>query len=105
MSILKHDNSINPSLCIPRVDFQITKKQIYEVFEKLDFGKIDRMDIINKKNTKGQEYKCIFIHFKYWNNTERISKIKERIIYNNDVKIVYEFPWFWKISINKWSNN
>lgn len=95
----------NPSLCIPRIAFQTTKEQISKVFHKLDLGKIDRVDIINKKNPKGEEYKCVFIHFKYWNDSDRICKIKERILSNNDVKIVYEFPWFWKIYLNKWSNN
>ena len=92
----------NPSLCIPRVDLHFTKDQIYNVFQKLNFGKLDHIDIIHKKSTKGDEYKCIFIHFKYWYNNEKCVKIKERMLSKNDIKIIYEFPWFWKIYINKW---
>lgn len=95
----------NPSLCIPRISFQTTKEQISTIFNKLDLGKIDRVDVINKKNVKGEEYKCVFIHFKYWNNSEKNCKIRDRLLSNNDVKIVYDFPWFWKIYVNKWTAN
>jgi hypothetical protein len=95
--------STNPSLCIPRVSFCITKDYIFNVFQQLDIGKIDRVDIINKKTLKGEEYKCVFIHFQSWNKTDKVEKIKERLLLKNDVKIVYEFPWYWKISVNKYS--
>jgi len=92
----------NPSLCIPFVDNHFSKEEIIIIFKKLNFGKLDRVDLIQKKNSKGQYYKCVFIHFKYWNNNEKIDKIKERIFTKNDVKIIYKFPWFWKIYFNKW---
>ena len=92
---------INPSLCIPRVSIHITKDFIYKIFQQVDFGKLDRIDVINKKSQKGEEYKCVFIHFKNWNNNDKINKIKKRILTKNDVKIVYDFPWFWKISLKK----
>ena len=41
------------------------------------------------------------VNFKYWYNSEKADKIKERILSKNDVKIVYEFPWFWNIYFNK----
>ena len=96
---------VNPSLCIPRVDFTITKDQIYNVFEKLDLGRINRVDVINKKSPKGDNYKCVFIHFYYWHETENALKIKNRIMDKNDVKIVFDFPWYWKVCINKWKND
>ena len=91
----------NPSLCIPRVDLHFTKEKIYDIFQKLNFGKLDRVDVVHKKTLKREEYKCIFIHFKYWYNNENSEKIKERMLLKNDIKIIYEFPWFWKIYINK----
>jgi len=96
---------INPSLCIPRVDFNITKDQIYNIFEKLDFGRLNRIDVINKKSPKGDNYKCVFIHYYYWYKNEKAIKIKNRILDKNDVKIVYDFPWFWKVSLNKCKND
>ena len=91
----------NPSLCIPRVEVNFNKEDIISIFQQLQFGKIERVDVIHKKNRKGQDYKCVFIHFKYWYNSEKADKIKERILSKNDVKIVYEFPWFWNIYFNK----
>jgi len=97
-----NNNNKNPSLCIPRVDSNITKDQVYKVFNSLDLGSINRVDLVNKKTKMGDEYKCVFVHFTYWNDKEKTNIIKERIITKNDVKIIYNFPWFWKISISKW---
>jgi hypothetical protein len=91
-----------PSICIPRVHNNICKSDIITVFNKLDFGKIDRVDIIHKKSPKGQEYKRVFIHFHKWNHHEYAVKAKERLLSGKDIKVVYDFPWFWKISANKW---
>ena len=89
------------SLCIPRVKNNITKKELMNIFCKLNLGKIDRIDIINKKTVQGDDYKRVFLHFKYWNNNEYTNEVKERLLQGKDIKVVYDFPWFWKISLNK----
>jgi hypothetical protein len=94
-----------PSICIPRIQNNITKSDILSVFQKLNFGKIDRIDIINKKSSRGEEYKRVFIHFHYWNENDHALNAKERLLAGKDIKIVYEFPWFWKISANKWDKD
>ena len=91
-----------PSICIPRINNNVTKGDIINVFNKLDFGKIDRIDIVHKKSAKGEEYKRAFIHFHHWNTHDFALTAKERLLSGKDIKIVYEFPWFWKISANKW---
>lgn len=88
------------SLCIPRVFVNIDEKCVRSVFEQL-LGKIYRVDIIERINEKGEKYKRIFVHFEYWYNTEEAQKAKARLEEGKELKIVYDEPWFWKVSINK----
>jgi hypothetical protein len=88
------------SICIPRVFPNITEAKIRKVFSTLDIGEVDKIDMVSKTNSKGQEYKIVFIHMLKWNNTETIRKMKEKLIQGKDVKIVYDDPWFWKVVIN-----
>lgn len=88
-------------LCIPHVKYTITRKEIMNTLCKLDLGKIDRIDMIDKKTVQGDIYKKVFLHFKYWNDNEDTNEIKERLSRGKDIKVVYDFPWFWKISANK----
>ena len=89
------------SMCIPRVHMTVTRAQILQVFYKLNFGKIDRVDIVLKKSLKGEEYKRVFLHYTEWNTHERAEFVKERLTSGKDIKVVYDFPWYWKISLNK----
>jgi hypothetical protein len=88
------------SLCIPRVFVNIDEKRVRTVFEQL-LGKIYRVDIIERTNEKGEKYKRVLVHFEYWYNTEEAQKAKERLEEGKELKIVYDDPWFWKVSINK----
>ena len=88
------------SLCIPRVFVNIDEKRVRAVFEQL-LGKIYRVDIIERTNEKGEKYKRVFVHFEYWYNTEEAQKAKARLEEGKELKIVYDEPWFWKVSINK----
>ena len=63
-----------PSLCIPRLqNGNIDSSNIRKVFEQLKFGKIQRIDIIERKNDKGEPFKRAFIHFEKWNNNEYVE--------------------------------
>lgn len=98
-------NEANPSLCIPRIDTHLTKKELYKLIYKkmnnLNFGKIKNIDIafINKNNT----YR-IFIHFNYWYIDDKIIECKKYLLQDNSncIKLMYDFPNFWKCFI---SNN
>ena len=94
----------NLSLCISRVMNHITKEDIYNVLNYICLGEISHIDIINKNNN-GDIYKIAFIHFKKWFNTENSNKALERLNNGKDIKIIYEFPWFWKITLNKSKSN
>ena len=85
----------SPSICIPRVFAEITRRQIKEAFIKvLNDDCIDRIDMI-RKNRNNDNYQRVFIHFKY------SSMLKNRLLSGQDIKIVYNEPWFWKCSASR----
>ena len=101
---LKYVAENQPSLCIPRVFSNIDEKRIRDVFEKLDLGKIHHIDILDRKNEKGETFKRIFIHFEKWYWNSNAQEARRRLLSGKDIKIVYDNPWFWKVSANKANN-
>jgi hypothetical protein len=97
-NINSNDINNNPSICIPRVYYYIQKSFIQDIFQiQLKFGKIKKIDIIN---TNDKKYKKIFIHFDSWNSEDGIvNSIKQKLLLGHIIKIVYDFPWFWKCSL------
>lgn len=90
----------NPSICIPRVAKSTTKNNIINIFQyKLKIGLIKQIYIYN---TNDDNFKKFVIHFKHWNDDAH--DIKELINNDNIIKVVYEFPWFWKCSLFKHKN-
>ena len=81
----------NPSICIPKVDRNITKRFIHDVFTRHLLGKIKKIDMIPIK-----KYNRVFIHFDYWYNTQKSLKVKDILANGDDFKIMYVEPWFWK---------
>ena len=81
----------NPSICIPKVDQNISKNFIYSVLNRYNFGEIKKIDMI--KMNKGSK---VFIHFKYWYNTDKSLKVREILSSGLDFKIIYVEPWYWK---------
>jgi len=93
-----------PSLCIPRVFANISKERVEAVFRKLDIGHLERIDMIERTDDKGQTWKRVFVHL-HWNDSELSRSARSRLLCGNDVKIVYEDPWFWKVSANRSTRN
>lgn len=102
---LNHLAENQPSMCIPRVFDNVDEKQIRDVFQKLDLGKIDHIDVIERRTEKGDKYKRVFIHFTKWNLNEDACAARQRLVEGKDIKVVYNNPWFWKISANRWPTN
>jgi hypothetical protein len=87
-----------PVLCIPRVYSNISESRIRRIFEELNMGTLDRIDIVSKHGEKKEKFNRVFIHFRYWNNTENACIARERLLNGKEIKIIYDDPWFWKIS-------
>tara|TARA_B100000925_G_scaffold73143_1_gene51247 strand:+ start:1453 stop:1719 length:267 start_codon:yes stop_codon:yes gene_type:complete len=84
------------TLCLPKIDNNTTKKQLYNVFNRYNFGLINKIDLIDVSQSKRA-----FIHYEVWNDNEKNNLIKGYLDEGLDIKIIYNFPWFWKCSKSK----
>lgn len=88
----------SPTICIPRVFPNISDKRIFAIFRELRVGFVDHIDMVPQIGKDGKEYNKVFIHFKHWfMNDESACAMRERLLEGEQVKIVYDEPWFWKV--------
>jgi hypothetical protein len=90
-----------PSLCIPRVAANVDEILIRNTFDSLKFGRIQRVDIIVPRSEKTDQFKRVYIHFSRWFSGEETNSVRSKFILGEEIKIVYDFPWYWKVSANK----
>jgi len=90
-----------PSICIPRVFKNTTRKDLFGVLEKLDIGAVDRIDMISKTNDRGESYYKVFIHFKQWHKNPLAQATRNKLLQGEEIKIVYNAPWFWKCTASR----
>jgi len=57
--------------------------------------------MVPKTAEDGTKFQRVFIHFKKWNSSETAQRAKERVLSGKEIKIVYDDPWFWKLSLNR----
>lgn len=87
-----------PSLCIPRVFTNWTESRIRGILDELSMGEILRIDVISKNTEKGEKFNRVFIHFKRWYSNANADMARERLLNGKEIKIMYDEPWFWKVS-------
>ena len=87
-----------PILCIPRVYSNISESRIRRIFEDLEMGTLERIDMVSKQSEKGEKFNRVFVHFRKWNNSKNSCEARERLLNGKEIKIIYDEPWFWKIS-------
>ena len=90
-----------PSLCIPRVYPNISEGRIRKIFDELNIGVIERVDIVSKTTEKGERFNRVFIHMERWFQSSNACVARERLLGGKDIKIIYDDPWFWKVSAYK----
>ena len=90
-----------PSMCIPRVYPNISEGRIRKIFDELNIGVIERVDIVSKTTEKGERFNRVFIHMDRWFNNSNACVARERLLGGKDIKIIYDDPWFWKVSAYK----
>jgi hypothetical protein len=90
-----------PSLCIPRVYSNIDERRIRKTFDDLNLGIIERVDIVRKTTEKGEKCNRVFIHFSRWFNSRNADTARERLLNGQDIKVIYDDPWFWKVAAYK----
>jgi hypothetical protein len=87
-----------PSLCIPRVFSNIDERRIRHIFDELNMGIIERVDIVSKTTEKGEKFNRVFVHFRRWFSNSNADTARERLLNGKEIKIIYDEPWFWKVS-------
>jgi len=93
------DPTAGISLCIPRVFNNIGWRRIKQTFIDLRWGFVERVDVIPMGS-----YKRAFVHFApgRWNTDDSSAREALAALQAADeVKIVYDEPWYWKIGISR----
>ena len=98
-----------PSVCLPRIYHKFDANYVEGIFCEL-FGPdaygnscVQQIDIIERtdRNT-GEPFKVVFIHFsENMFHSDYLSDFANRINNDEEVKIQYNPPWFWKVRKNK----
>ena len=102
MSKPKILNPSQPSVCIPRTFATITWQQVKEVFEEiLGPGCVERVDMVRKTGRGDERFQRVFIHFRQWPSSIKAQQVRQRLLDGNEIKIVYNEPWFWKCSASR----
>jgi hypothetical protein len=90
---------VSPSLCIPRTHANIRKERLFATFRSLGLGWIGRIDIVEKTDeSTGAPFIRVFIHFTKWFQNAQTRKFLERLETQKSANIVYDEPWFWKVT-------
>jgi hypothetical protein len=89
-----------PSLFIPHVFANISESRIRRILDELALGEITRIDMVERTNERGP-YKRVYIHFTRWYMNEDAENARRKLLSGKEIKIVYDEPWFWKVSANR----
>jgi len=88
-------------MCIPRVFKNITRERVVGVFRDLDLGVVERIDMVQRENEKGEKFQRVFVHLSKWHTNANAVRAREMLLSGKEIKVIYDEPWFWKISANK----
>jgi len=87
------------SVFIPRVFSNITDIRIVEIFHQHDIGRVSSVDLVPRKNQKGdstQYYNMAFVHFETLYETPASESFRQDVANpDTNTKLVYDDPWFW----------
>jgi hypothetical protein len=99
---------VGPTLCISRTHKNIRQERIFAVLRQLNLGWVGKIDMVPKKiveknpdgaETIKEEFVRVFIHFTRWfTNNHQTRQFLDRLDSEGFVHIVYDEPWFWKVT-------
>ena len=84
-----------PSLFVPRIFKSVRERKVHNVFAALQLGDIETIDL-----HLGKDFQRAYIYFKQWYPTPEAEAIKARFLEGEEIKIIYDDPWFWKCKLN-----
>ena len=82
------------SICIPKIERNVTASHIKEIFHSHNMGDIKDVAIIRCN----YNYNKAFINYNDWYDNEKSNKVKEILNNEDSIKIIYDehSGWFWK---------
>ena len=82
------------SICIPKIEKNITTNQIKETFNNHNMGNIKDVAIIRCN----YNYNKAFINYNEWYDSEKSNKVRNLLDNGENIKIIYDehSGWFWK---------
>lgn len=98
---------VGPTLYISRTHKNIRQERVFAVLRQLKLGWIGKIDMVPKKSVQKmpngtettKEYVSIYIHFTKWfTDNRQTQQFLERLDSAGFVHIVYDEPWFWKVT-------
>jgi len=94
MQFMSNQQQDLPSIYIPHVSQWATKYYIKNIFNKLNWGIIQKIYIYHKKS-----YNQIFIDFSTWHiNNPQTTIIRNKLLEGKTINVMHDYPWFWKCS-------
>ena len=90
------------TLCIPRVLRDISCSKIRKLLES---SKIGNVLSINEYNCSDTLYKKVIFTLGSNDNADNSHLIKKCIDNDENIKLVYNYPWFWRIYVNGLPSN
>ena len=81
-----------PTLCIARLPTQMSSDGVVMsvVGTDLGYGKVEKVDMIQKTDRNGVDYMMAFVHFAEWANTDAVNADREKLMNGEKIKVVYE---------------
>lgn len=86
------------SLCIPRVFANIGWRRAKQIMIDANLGFVERVDMI-----PAGDHKRAFVHFRAnsWNMRDQTARDALKALQaGKKIKLVYEEPWYWLVSIS-----
>ena len=81
-----------PTLCIARLPTQMSSDGVVMsiVGTELGYGKVEKVDMIQKTDHNGIDYMMAFVHFAEWTNSEAVKADREKLMNGEKIKVVYD---------------
>lgn len=106
IKIIQQLERMSFSLYIPRVSVDTTQSFISFIFER-DYGKVNRVDLVNKISDNSENYYAAYIHFDYLYDNEMVRSLKKVIDHDDPSRIknsglvFYNDTSYWKVLKNR----
>lgn len=91
-----------PSICIPRIEYlQTSENEVKQIFEKALGSNKCIKNVIFVNNHNDNKFKRGFIHLNFWPDNEKAQMMRNRLLADVQLKIMFNDPLFWRCSASR----